>query len=93
MTERDVLGDAIKDAHKFNNWVKKNWFTMIGIIVVLLAVWYDLATIQTQKVEVAKACNDHWHEQLRDTCTTLDITGNTTFDWNKIQEKDYESSS
>ena len=62
----------LKDTYsKLNNWVKKNIFTVIGIILILSIAWYDLATVQTSKVKVINECNLHWANQVRLTCPTL----------------------
>ena len=56
---------------KLNEWTKKNIFTVIGIIIILLVVWYDVVTVQTQKIEVVKKCNDHWQNQIKQYCPFL----------------------
>lgn len=48
----------------YNEWVKKNWFTLLGILIILLVVWYDTATnMATTKAKVDE-CIKFYEAQL-----------------------------
>jgi hypothetical protein len=53
---------------QYNLWMKKNWFTMVAIIIVLLGLWIELSTVEVQKVKVAQDCNDAWINQVKTVC-------------------------
>ena len=52
----------------YNNWVKKNLFTVIGIIIILSLVLYDVATVQKDKKDIVKDCNEYWRSELEYRC-------------------------
>jgi len=47
-------------------WFKKNWFTLLGIFIIIMAVLVDYATVQSQKMTAVKDCNAYWYKQLED---------------------------
>ena len=61
---------------KYNNWVKKNWFTMVGIIIILGLVLFEIATVESDKVKISNECNKHWYAQVAKVCPAL-INDNT----------------
>lgn len=74
--EDDTLNDApIAPMKKYNDWVKKNIFTMIGIIIIMVMVLFEMTTVETQKIAVANKCNEYWLENLERTCPILFESG------------------
>jgi len=69
--DRDVLGESITIANKVNVWVKKNWLTVIGIIIILSIVWYEQTHIQEMREEITEECNEHWHDAIERSCPSL----------------------
>lgn len=67
---------------RFNDWCKKNMFTVIGIFIILCLVLYDYATIQNDKRELVNRCNDYWFKQVKTVCPILSTQGNAGFDYN-----------
>ena len=68
---------------KYEKWIRKNTFTMIGIIIIALLVLYDTSTAWKSKAEAtmqtANKCNEYWIEQVKIVCPALlgkDIQGN-----------------
>lgn len=52
----------------YMEWARKNIFTILGIIIILLLVLYDSATVQYKiKTEVDK-CNEYWVEEVKSVC-------------------------
>lgn len=68
---RDVLGESIGIAMKVNDWIKKNWLTVVGIIIILSIVWYDQANLQPKIKEAVDECNAHWHDEIERSCPLL----------------------
>lgn len=56
---------------KYTEWVKKNWITMIGIIIILSITWYDVATVQSQKQDAVNDCNAHWKKEVEKVCPAI----------------------
>ena len=56
-------------------WVKKNMFTVIGIIIILLITMYDVATVQKQKMDVLNKvtyeCNKFYVKEVKKVCPAL----------------------
>jgi len=72
MEEKSSEELDIKETLKgYNRWVKENWFTVIGIIIILGITWYDVATVQAQKYDLVEECNHHWRTQTKGVCGTL----------------------
>ena len=55
----------------YMNWLSKNMFTMLGIIIIMGLVLFEMATVETQKVNIAKKCNDYWVKQVEKVCPAL----------------------
>ena len=55
----------------YTNWVRKNWFTVVGIIVILSITWYQVSTVEVTKIEIAVACNEHWMEEIEKACPSI----------------------
>jgi len=54
-----------------NDWVRKNWFTVVGIIIISIAVLVDINTVQQQRMKVGKECNDYWFQQVKAYCPAI----------------------
>jgi len=74
----------------YNDWVKKNWLTVIGIIIILAVVWYDVATVQAKIKENVDKCNEYWQGEVERVCPALlgtmgwqgNMLNNTNISWN-----------
>lgn len=66
----------------FNNWVKKNWFTVVAIFIILGITIYDVATVQTEKTKLLKQCNEYWFNQVERVCPVLSNQPNAAFEYN-----------
>jgi hypothetical protein len=49
-------------------WAKKNSFTMVGIIIILLVVGWYYNNIEPRILETARQCNAHWEAQVKLAC-------------------------
>lgn len=52
----------------YSNWVKKNYFTLFGIIIILCIVWYDVATVQSKIKKEVDNCNAYYEDALEKVC-------------------------
>ena len=60
---------SVKTAYNaYAGWVKKNLFTMIGIILILCIALWDVNHTQQAQIEVAKDCIEHYEKQLALSC-------------------------
>lgn len=57
------------------DWVSKNIVTAIGIIIILIVVWWNMQTIDKQKIDIARECNEHWQEQINTYCPAANDFG------------------
>ena len=53
---------------KYFEWVSKNYFTLIGIIIIVVVVGWYYNNVEVRVVEEINSCNDHWREQLKEIC-------------------------
>ena len=60
----------------FNTWVRKNWFTVVGIIIILSIVWYEQITIESRLQGAVNECNNHWFNAVKRTCPALSSSYN-----------------
>ena len=67
---------------KFNDWCRKNMFTIIAIAIIIGLVIYDYATIQKDKQELLNQCNEFWFNQVERVCPILSTQTNAAFDYN-----------
>ena len=68
---------------KYAEWVKKNGFTVIGIIIILLVVWWNAATIDSQKKDLIDRCNAHWKSEVQKACPSVLTVGKPFVEINK----------
>lgn len=73
------------------NKISENWIYFILIIFILGFVWWNAATIDSQKVDVVNRCNEHWKKQLTIVCPALANQSENIWmniDVNESKEKD-----
>jgi len=68
MTDDIDLKDTWK---KWDKWVRKNLFTLIGIIIILIVVIIDMVLVQDRIVQVVKKCNIHWRQEVKGKCPNI----------------------
>lgn len=56
---------------QYKEWVKKNHFTMIGIIIILAIVWWYYATVEVRIYNAVQDCNEYWREAVNRSCPVL----------------------
>ena len=52
-------------------WVMNNWFTVLGMIVILSITWYQVSTVEGAKTNIAVECNKYWIEQVEKACPQI----------------------
>jgi len=67
---------------EFNEWVKKNGFTVIGIFIIAAICIYDVATVHVEKNKLVNQCNEYWFNQVQTVCPVLTNQYNAAFDYN-----------
>jgi hypothetical protein len=61
-----------KDTWKrYEKWVRREWFTMIAIIIILILVLVDLGLVQDRIVDTVKKCNTHWKGEISGKCPSI----------------------
>ena len=53
------------------NFIAKNWLIFLSIVIILGITWYDVATVQSQKMEVLNKCIVECNEWARDACPMM----------------------
>lgn len=48
----------------YSDWFRKNWFTMLAIVIIMAMVLVDTATVTKQKMRLVNDCNKHWRNML-----------------------------
>ena len=64
--------------------ISEKWLIFLSIIIILALVWYDVATIQTQKVEIMDKCNEHWRGAVKKVCPL--VLNNSPGIWMDLDE-------
>jgi len=73
----------------YSDWVRKNVFTVIGIIIILSLVLWNASTIDKQKVEIADSCNEYWRIKMVEMCPLLAEDGGwMSMDMSEFDEKE-----
>ena len=65
MKDEDFDFDIKEALGKYNDWVKKNWFTLVGIIIILLITWYDVATCQVRVKTEVDRCIEFYENEFK----------------------------
>lgn len=65
------MSAGIDYLQQYMDWTRKNYFTLLGIILILCVVWWNYATIERRMVTVARDCNDFWVDQIVRSCPVL----------------------
>lgn len=64
------------------DWVRQNWFTVVGIIIILCMVWWDVATVQTVIKEKVDACIEHYETEIAAKCSMGGVQSYNLSDYN-----------
>lgn len=64
----------------WNEWVRANWFTVMGIIIILCVTWYDVSQSPARVKSTVDECNMFWQKQVELACPVL---ADGTFDYGK----------
>ena len=87
------MSDKIKPKeiiYGFNDWIKKNMFTVIGIFIIISFVLYDMATVQKDKQDIVNKCNEYWFNQVQRVCPVLSTQKEAAFDFNVSLSKNID---
>ena len=88
------MSDEIKPKeiiYGFNDWIKKNMFTVIGIFIIISFVLYDMATVQKDKQDIVNKCNEYWFNQVQRVCPVLSTQKESAaFDFNVSLSKNID---
>lgn len=63
--------DVKKGLILFNQWFRKNWFTVVGIFLMLSITFYEMGTVEKQKADIVVRCNDYWYQKIQQYCPIL----------------------
>lgn len=67
----------------WDRWIRRNWFTLLGIIIILLVVGYYMSNVEDRVIVKVKECNQYWRERMVRYCPEASDSG-----WMDLEEID-----